>query len=103
MNLFGDGWTQQGEAAAEGAEIGRNLGIEVGEAAVHQLATQLPGKIAEAPALQVLHDTAAQQTIGGDSVPPGALRKRAAGRQTLSGQLTQRKFAEELIDGTEHI
>src|SRR5260370_11327013 len=103
MNLFGDRWTQQGEAAAKGAEIGRSLGIEVGEAAVHQVATQLPREIAEAPTLQVLHDAAAQQTIRGDSVPPRALRKRATGRQTSADQLEQSRVVHELIDGIEQI
>src|SRR2546428_13232427 len=96
MNLFGDRRTQQGEAAAKGAEIGCSLGIEVGEAAVHHVAAQLPREIAEAPALQVLHDTAAQQTIRGDSLPPRALRKRAAGRQTSADRL-------EPSDGVEQI
>src|SRR6266700_2300754 len=73
MNLFGDRRTQQGEAAAEGAEIGGSLGIEVGEAAVHQVAAQFPFQIAEAPALQVLHDTAAQQPIGRQSGSPRTL------------------------------
>ena len=38
MNLGGDGRTEQGKAAAEDSEIGSDLGIEVGEAAVHQVA-----------------------------------------------------------------
>ena len=42
MNLFRHGGTQQRKAAAEGGEIGRNLGVEVGEATVHQVAAQ-PG------------------------------------------------------------
>src|SRR5713101_9725021 len=103
MNRFGDGRTQQGKGATEGAEIGGSLGIEVGETAVHQVAAQLPREIAEAPALQVLHDTAAQQTIRGDSVPPRALRKRATGRQTLADQLEQSGIVQELIDGIEQI
>jgi len=84
MNLFGDCRTEQGKGAAEDGEVGRSLGIEVGEAAVDQVAAQLPRQIAEAPALQVLHDTAAQQTIRGHSVSPGARRKGAACRQTLT-------------------
>src|ERR1700693_2331951 len=103
MNLFGDRRTQQGKGATEGAEIGCSLGIEMGEAAVHQVAAQLPFQIAEAPALQVLHDTAAQQTIRGDSLPPRTLRKRAAGRQTSADQLEQSGVVQELIDGIEQI
>jgi hypothetical protein len=52
VNLFGDRRTQQGKAAAEPSEIARSLGIEVGEAAVDQVAAQLPFQIAEAPALR---------------------------------------------------
>jgi len=103
MNLFGDRRTQQGKAAAESAEIGRSLSIEVSEAAVHQVAAQLPRQIAEAPALQVLHDTAAQQTIGGHPVSPGARRTRAACGQTLADQLDQSGIVQELIDGIEQI
>ena len=40
MNLFGDRRTQQSKGAAEGREVRRNLGIEVGEAAVHQVAAE---------------------------------------------------------------
>src|SRR5580693_3422448 len=64
MNLCGDGRTEQSKAATEDREIWCSVGIEVGEAAVHQVAAQFPFQIAEAPAFQMLHDTAAQQTIG---------------------------------------
>ena len=37
MNGFGDRRTQQGKAAAKGGEMGCSLGIEVGEATVHQV------------------------------------------------------------------
>src|SRR5271169_627825 len=103
MNLFGDRRTQQSKGTAEGSEIGRSLGIEMGEAAVHQVAAQFPFQIAEAPALEMLHDAAAQQTIRGDSGSPGALRKRAACRQTLADQLDQSGILQELIDGIEQI
>jgi hypothetical protein len=87
MNLFGDRRAQQGKGAAEGREIGSSPGIEVSEAAVDQVAAQLPFQIAEAPALQMLHDTAAQQTIRGDSGAPSTFRKRAACGQTLADQV----------------
>src|SRR5713226_6722398 len=87
MNLFGDLRTQQREGSTEGSEIGCGFGIEAGEAPVHQVAAQFPFQIAEAPALQVLHDTAAQQTIGGNAGPPDAHRSRAACRQTLADQV----------------
>src|SRR5260370_11444364 len=103
MNLFGDRRAQQGKGAAEGREIGSSLGIEAGEATVDQVAAQLPFQIAEAPALQMLDDTAAQQTIGGDSGSPGAFRKRAAWGQTLTDQAHQSAILEELIDGIEQI
>ncbi len=95
MNLFGDRRTQQGKGPAKSREIGGSLGIEVGEAAVHQVAAQLPFQIAEAPALQVLHDTAAQQAIGGHSGSPGALGKRTACRQTLADQVDQSGIVQE--------
>src|SRR5271157_1137824 len=103
MNGFGDRRTQQGKGTAEGSEIGRRVGIEVGEAAVHQVAAQFPFQIAEAPALQVLHDTAAQQTIGGHAVPPSARRKGAARRQTLPNQVDQSGIVQELVDRVEQI
>ena len=84
MNLFGDLRTQQREGSTEDRVIGRSLGIEAGEAAVHQVAAQFPFQIAEAPALQVLHDAAAHHTIGSHAAPPGAGRKRAACGQTLA-------------------
>src|SRR5258708_4611818 len=103
MKLVGDRRAQQGKGAAEGSGIGSSLGIEVGEAAVDQVAAQLPFQIAEAPTLEVLHDTAAQQTIGGDSGSPGALGKRAACGQTLADQVHQSGILEELIDGIEQV
>src|SRR6266446_1464824 len=78
MNLFGDLRTQQREGSTEGSEIGCGFGIEAGETPVHQVAAQFPFQIAEAPALQVLHDTAAQQTIGGYAGPSGAHRSGEA-------------------------
>ena len=72
--------TWNGRPALNKVHVGCSLGIEVSEAAVHQVAAQLPFQIAEAPALQMLHDTAAQQTIRGDSLPPRTPRKRAEGR-----------------------
>ena len=87
MNLFGDRRTKQGKVATEGREIGCNLGIEVGEAAVDEVAAELPFQIAETPALPVLHDKAAQPTIGGNPVPPGAGGKGAARAQTLPDQV----------------
>src|SRR5438445_9969616 len=71
MNLGGNGRTKQSKAATEDRELGGDLGIEVGEAAVHQVAAQFPFQIAEAPTFQVLHDTAAQQTIGGHAPATG--------------------------------
>ena len=59
--------------------------------------------IAKTPALQVLHDTAAQQTIGSHAVSPGAGRKRAACRQTLADQVDQNGIVQEGIDGIEQI
>ena len=87
MNLGGDGRTEQGKAAAEDSEIGSDLGIEVGEAAVHQVAAQFPFQSAEAPAFQVLHDTAAQQTIGGHASATGTSRTGATLGQTLANQV----------------
>jgi len=101
MNGFGARWTQQGKGTAEGSEIRCSLGIEVGEAAVHEVAAKLPFQIAETPAFQVLHDTAAQHTIGGHAGPPGARRKGATCRQTLPDQLDQSRVVQELIDGIE--
>ncbi|MGB2629092.1 MAG: hypothetical protein WAK20_20065, partial [Candidatus Acidiferrum sp.] len=49
------------------------------------------------------HDTAAQQTIGGDSASPSAFRKRAACGQTLADQVDQSGIVQELIDGIEQI
>src|SRR5229473_6119865 len=103
MNLCGDGRTEQSKAATEDREIWRSVGIEVGETAVHQVAAQFPFQIAEAPALQVLHDTAAQQTIGRHSGSPRTLRKRAACRQTLADQVDQCEIVQQLIDGIEQI
>src|SRR6266852_6809439 len=103
MNLFGDRRTQQGKGPAKSREIGGSLGIEVGEAAVHQVAAQLPFQIAEAPALQVLHATAAQQTIGRQSGSPRTLRKRAACGQTLADKVEQGGIVQQLIDGIEQI
>jgi hypothetical protein len=103
MNLCGDRRTQQSKVAAEGREVRRNFGIEVGEAAVHQVAAELPLQIAEAPALQVFHDTAAQQTIGGDSVASGARGKGLAFGQTLADQVDQDGIVQELVDWVEQI
>src|SRR5215469_18964629 len=72
MNLFGDRRTEQGEQATEGAEVGRGLGVVVGEAAVDQVAAQFAFQIAEAPAFQVLEHAAAQQAIGSDAGAAGA-------------------------------
>jgi hypothetical protein len=68
-----------------------------------QVAAQLPFQIAEAPALQVLHDTAAQQTIGRHSGSLRTLRKRHACRQTLADQVDQCGIVQQLIDGVEQI
>src|SRR6202521_6436259 len=103
MNLFGDRRTQLGKGATEGAEIGCSLGIEVGEAAVYQVAAQLPFQIAEAPALQVLHDTAAQQTIGSHAGTPRAGGTGATFGQTLADQIDQSGIVQELIDGIQQI
>src|ERR1700730_7958501 len=72
MNLCGDGRSEQRKAAAEDRETGGSVGIEVGEAAAHQVAARLPSRISDGPALQMLHDTAAQQTIGSHAGPPRA-------------------------------
>ena len=103
MNLFGDLGTQQREGSTEGREIGCGFGIEAGEPPVHQVAAELPFQIAEAPALQVLHDTAAQQAIGGYAGSPGARRSGEACRQTLLDQLEQSGIVQELIDRIEQI
>src|SRR6266571_9337306 len=103
INLFGDLWSQQRESSAEGTEIGRDFGIEAGEAPVHQVAAEFPFQIAEAPALQMFHDTAAQQTIGGYGGPPGAHGSRAACRQTLADQVEQSGILQELIDGIQQV
>jgi hypothetical protein len=103
MNLFGDLRTQQREGPTEGREIGCGFGIEAGEPPVHQVAAELPFQIAEAPALQVLHDAAAQQTIGGYAGPSGARRSGETCRQTLLNQLEQSGILQELIDGIEQI
>ena len=87
MNLGGDGRTKQGKAAAEDGELRGEVGIEVGEAAVHQVAAQFPFQSAEAPAFQVLHDTAAQQTIGGQAPATGTSRAGATFGQTLADQV----------------
>src|ERR1700693_4686309 len=80
MNSFGDLRTQQREGPTEGSEIGCGFGIEASKPPVHQVAAEFPFQIAEAPAFQVLHDTAAQQAIGGYAGPPGARRSGAACR-----------------------
>ncbi|HEY0725167.1 MAG TPA: hypothetical protein VGD41_14440 [Pyrinomonadaceae bacterium] len=67
--------------------MGRDLGIEVGEAAVHQVAAQFSFQIAEAPAFQVLHDTTAQQTIGGHAGATSTGGTGATFRQTLADQV----------------
>jgi|SRR5215471_2336598 len=103
MNLFGDLRTQQREGSTEGGEIGCGFGIEVGEPPVYQVAAQLSFQIAETPALQMLHDAAAQQTIGGNAGAPGARRSGEAYRQTLLDQLEQRGIVQELIDGIQQI
>ncbi len=90
MNLCGEAAassTEQSKAATEDREIWRSVGIEVGEAAVHQVAAQFPFQIAEAPAFQMLHDTAAQQTIGGQAPATGTSRTGATFRQTLADQV----------------
>lgn len=103
MNLRGDGRSEQSKAAAEDREIGGRVGIEVGEAAVHQVAAQLSFQIAEAPAFQVLHDTAAQQTIGGHAAAPSASGTGATLGQTLADQVDQSGIVQEVIDGVEQI
>jgi hypothetical protein len=45
----------------------------------------------------VLHDTAAQQTIGGYAGPPGAYRSGTAGGQTTSDQLDQLRIIQYSI------
>ena len=45
MNLGGDSRTEQSKATTEDSELGGDLGIEVGEAAVHQVAAQFPFQI----------------------------------------------------------
>ena len=87
MNLGGDGRTKQSKAATEDSELGGDLGIEVGEAAVHQVAAQFPFQIAEAPTFHVLHDTTAQQTIGGHAPATGTSRAGATFGQTLADQV----------------
>src|SRR6266436_2306267 len=87
MNLGGDGRTQQSKAATEDSELRGDVGIEAGEAAVHQVAAQFPFQSAEAPAFQVLHDTAAQQTIGGHAPATGTSRTGATFGQTLANQV----------------
>src|SRR5207253_11466502 len=72
INLFGDLRSQQREGSAEGSEIGRDFGIEAGEPPIHQVAAEFPFQLAEAPALQALHDTTAQHAIGRDAGSPGA-------------------------------
>src|SRR5215469_7483903 len=84
MNRCGDGRSEQSKAATEDREIGGSIGIEMGEAAVHQVAAQLSFQIAETPAFQMLHDTAAQQTIGGHAHAPGAGGTGATFGQTLA-------------------
>src|SRR6516225_5207771 len=54
MNRCGDGRSEQSKAAAEDREIRGSIGIEVGEAPVHQVAAQLSFQIAETPAFQML-------------------------------------------------
>src|SRR5207245_6255253 len=72
IDLFGDRRSQQRKGSAEGSEIGRDFGIEAGEPPIHQVAAEFPFQIAEAPALQVLHDTTAQYAIGRNAGSPGA-------------------------------
>jgi hypothetical protein len=103
MNLCRDSRSEQSKAAAEDREIGGSVGIEVGEAAVDQVAAQLPFQTAEAPAFQALHDTAAQQTIGGHAGAPGASGTGATFRQTLTDQVQQSGIVQEVIDGIEQI
>src|ERR1700676_1610624 len=100
MNLCGDGRSEHSKAAAEDREIGGRVGIEVGEAAVYQVAAQLPFQIAEAPALQVLHDTAAQQTIGSHAGTPRAGGTGATFGQTLANQVDQSGIVQKVIDGS---
>src|SRR5262252_10564368 len=97
MNRCSNGRTEQSKAAAEDREIGGSVGIEVGEAAVHQVAAQLSFQIAETPAFQMLHDTAAQQTIGGDARAPGAGGTGTTFGQTLADQVEQSRIVQELI------
>jgi predicted TIM-barrel enzyme len=82
---------------------GSSVGIEVGEAAVHQVAAQLPFQIAEAQALQVLHSTAAQQTIRSHAGAPRASGTGATFGQTLADQIEQSGIVQKLIDGIQQI
>jgi len=54
MDFLGDGRAEQGEPATEAGEVGRGLGVIVGEAAVEQVAAQSAFQVAETPAFQVL-------------------------------------------------
>jgi len=51
----------------------------------------------------MLHDTAAQQTIGGHAHAPGAGGTGATFGQTLADQVEQSRIVQELIDGIEQI
>src|SRR6266481_8855193 len=84
INLFGDLRTQQREGSAEGGEIGCDFGVEAGETPIHQVAAEFSLQIAEAPALQVLHDTTAQHAIGSDAGSPGARYGGGTCRQLLA-------------------
>jgi hypothetical protein len=103
MNLCGDGRSQPSKATAEDREIGGRVGIEVGEAALHQVAAQLSFQIAAAPAFQGFHDTAAQHTIGGHAGTPRAGGTGATFRQALEDQVDQSGIIQELIDRVEQI
>ena len=103
MNSFCDLRGQQSEGAAEGAVIGDEVGVVVGKTAINQVAAQFPLQIAVAPALQVFHNRAAQQTVGGDAWAPGAGGGGGACGQTLADQVQQLGILQQRVERVEPI
>src|SRR5947209_2782735 len=75
----------------------------MGETPIHQVAAQFAFQVPETPALQVLHDTAAQQAIGCEAGPSGAGGGGIASGLTLPDQLEQLRIVQQRIDGIEQI
>src|SRR5215472_11580829 len=103
MNMLRDLGTEHGQQTTEAVVTGDDFGVEMGEAAIDEVAAPLAFPIAEAPAFEVLEPTAAQQAIGSQARAPGAGRLGAAGGERGADELDQFFIVPELIEGVEPV